>query len=167
MKFALGSRMKLSFIDGRSVRPPEDSPDFDEWIRKDYLGDICHLPRGFVDYRLLHKAKKIVDELACLDPLPICTCTAHRSMVIREASHQLMQFLMGLSSPFANVRSQILVMDPRPDVTKAFSMLLNVEKELQVQIHLPEQGKALAFKTEHKEEQSALPSLCHIKSRTL
>ncbi|KAL0395161.1 UNVERIFIED_CONTAM: Retrovirus-related Pol polyprotein from transposon RE2 [Sesamum latifolium] len=37
MRFALGSRMKFSFIDGRSVRPPEGSEDLDEWIRKDYL----------------------------------------------------------------------------------------------------------------------------------
>ncbi|KAL0434902.1 UNVERIFIED_CONTAM: hypothetical protein Sradi_0198100 [Sesamum radiatum] len=37
MRFALRSRMKRSFIDGRSVRPPDDSPDLDEWIRKDYL----------------------------------------------------------------------------------------------------------------------------------
>ncbi|KAL0434330.1 UNVERIFIED_CONTAM: Retrovirus-related Pol polyprotein from transposon TNT 1-94 [Sesamum latifolium] len=102
MRFALGSRMKLSFIDGRSVRPPEDSPD------------------------LTNGSKKI-----------IC--------------------------PFANVRSQILVMDPRPDFVKAFAMLLNVEKELQVQIQLPEHSKTLAFKLEHKEEQNIMPSLCHIK----
>ncbi|KAL0447877.1 UNVERIFIED_CONTAM: Retrovirus-related Pol polyprotein from transposon RE2 [Sesamum latifolium] len=213
MRFALGSRMKLSFIDGRSVRPPEDSPDFDEWIKKDYLvitwilnnvfklivdafmyvtsarvlwlelegrygrsngpmiynleREISSISQGdlsITDYYT--KLRKLWDELACLDPLPICTCAAHRGMVSREASHQLMQFLMGLSSPFANVRSQIFVMDPRPDVVKAFAMLLNVEKELQVQIQLPEHSKTLAFKLEHKEEQNIMPSLCHIKARS-
>ncbi|KAL0444145.1 UNVERIFIED_CONTAM: hypothetical protein Slati_2137200 [Sesamum latifolium] len=37
MCFALGSRMKLSFIDGRSIRSADGSPELDEWIRKDYL----------------------------------------------------------------------------------------------------------------------------------
>ncbi|KAL0457958.1 UNVERIFIED_CONTAM: Retrovirus-related Pol polyprotein from transposon RE2 [Sesamum latifolium] len=173
MKFALGSRMKLSFIDGRSVWPPEGSPELDEWIRKDYLvitWILNNVSKSIVDaFMYVTSARclwKLWDELACLDPLPVCTCTAHRGMVAREASHQLMQFLMGLSSHFANVRSQILVMDPRPDVAKVFSMLLNVEKELQVQIHLHEHSKALAFKLEHKEEQSTVPSLHHFKART-
>ncbi|KAL0443916.1 UNVERIFIED_CONTAM: Retrovirus-related Pol polyprotein from transposon TNT 1-94 [Sesamum latifolium] len=153
MRFALRSRMKLSFIDGQSVRPLEGSPDLNEWIRKDYLvitWILNNVSKSIVDafiyvtstrclwlelearygknYYL--KIRKLWDELACLDPLPACTCAAHKGMVAREASDQLMQFLMGLSSPFANVRSQILVMYPRSDVSKAFVMLLNVENEL-------------------------------------
>ncbi|KAL0456197.1 UNVERIFIED_CONTAM: hypothetical protein Slati_0958900 [Sesamum latifolium] len=158
MKFALGSRMKLSFIDGRAVRPSEDSPNLDEWIRKDYLGDL-----SITEYYT--KLRKLWDELACLDPLPVCTCTAHRGIVIREASHQMMQFLMGLSTPFANIRSQILVMDPRPDVVKAFAMLLNVEKELHVHTQFPENSKALAYKVEHKVEQNVNQPLFYMKTK--
>ncbi|KAL0404519.1 UNVERIFIED_CONTAM: hypothetical protein Sradi_2092700 [Sesamum radiatum] len=145
MKFALGSRMKLSFIDGRSIRPPNGSFELDEWIRKDYLVFIWilnNVSKSIVDaFMYVTSARclwKLWDELVCLDPLPVCTCTSHRGIVAREASHQLMQFLIGLSSPFANVRSQILVMDPRPDVAKAFSMLLNVQKELQKNRHTKE-----------------------------
>ncbi|KAL0456196.1 UNVERIFIED_CONTAM: hypothetical protein Slati_0958800 [Sesamum latifolium] len=138
MKFALGSRMKLSFIDGelfgrlKTLQTWMNGYERITWVIYPSLN--------------ITKLRKLWDELACLDPLPVCTCTAHRGIVIREASHQMMQFLMGLSTPFANIRSQILVMDPRPDVVKAFAMLLNVEKELHVHTQFPENSKALAYK---------------------
>ncbi|KAL0433245.1 UNVERIFIED_CONTAM: Retrovirus-related Pol polyprotein from transposon RE2 [Sesamum latifolium] len=134
MWFALGSRMKLSFIDGRSARPPEGSPDLDEWTRKDYMAItwiLNNVPKMIVDaFMYVTSARSLWLELEAIYDKS-CTCAAHKSMVTRKASHQLMQFLMGLSSRDANVRSQILVIDPMPDVTKAFAMLLNVEKELQ------------------------------------
>ncbi|KAL0405057.1 UNVERIFIED_CONTAM: hypothetical protein Sradi_2146500 [Sesamum radiatum] len=37
IKFALGSRKKLSFRDGRSIRLADDSDELDEWIRIDYM----------------------------------------------------------------------------------------------------------------------------------
>ncbi|KAL0355010.1 UNVERIFIED_CONTAM: Retrovirus-related Pol polyprotein from transposon RE1 [Sesamum radiatum] len=37
VRFALGSRKKLSFIDGRAIRPADDSDELDEWIRIDYM----------------------------------------------------------------------------------------------------------------------------------
>ncbi|KAK4400669.1 hypothetical protein Sango_1173000 [Sesamum angolense] len=33
MRFALGAKKKLSFIDGTSVRPADNSEELDEWIR--------------------------------------------------------------------------------------------------------------------------------------
>ncbi|KAL0379285.1 UNVERIFIED_CONTAM: hypothetical protein Sradi_0620300 [Sesamum radiatum] len=37
VKFALGAKKKLSFIDGRSVRPADNSEELDEWIRIDCM----------------------------------------------------------------------------------------------------------------------------------
>ncbi|KAL0307924.1 UNVERIFIED_CONTAM: hypothetical protein Sangu_3002700 [Sesamum angustifolium] len=79
------------------------------------------------------KIKMLWDELTCLDPIPPCACTAHRQIVEQEASRQLMRFLMGLNNVFQHVRSQILLMEPRPHVQTVFSMVLRVEKQLQVQ----------------------------------
>ncbi|KAL0404413.1 UNVERIFIED_CONTAM: Retrovirus-related Pol polyprotein from transposon RE2 [Sesamum radiatum] len=106
MRFALGSRMKLNFIDGCSVR---------------------HL-------------------------------TIHQIWMNGSGKTIWCQF--------ANVRSQILVMDPRSDVTKAFAMLLNVEKELQVQIQIPDNTEATAFKVEHKEEHNIAQSLYHMRAKS-
>ncbi|KAL2224246.1 UNVERIFIED_CONTAM: hypothetical protein Sindi_3045000, partial [Sesamum indicum] len=46
-----------------------------------------------------------------------------------KSSDQLMQFLMGLNDTYDHVRSQILMMEPYPNVSKAFSMVLRVEKQ--------------------------------------
>ncbi|KAK4419226.1 hypothetical protein Salat_2335400 [Sesamum alatum] len=37
IKFALGARKKLSFIDGRAIRPNDNSDELNEWIRVDYM----------------------------------------------------------------------------------------------------------------------------------
>ncbi|KAL0323647.1 UNVERIFIED_CONTAM: hypothetical protein Sangu_1984000 [Sesamum angustifolium] len=37
IRFGLGAWKKLSFIDGRFVRPTNDSEELDEWIRNDYM----------------------------------------------------------------------------------------------------------------------------------
>ncbi|KAL0449571.1 UNVERIFIED_CONTAM: Retrovirus-related Pol polyprotein from transposon TNT 1-94 [Sesamum latifolium] len=140
MRFALGShgsRMKLSFIDGRSVRPPEGSDDLDEWIMKDYL---------VITWILNNVSKTIVDFFMYV--------TSARSLWLELEA-----------SPYANVRSQILVMDPRPDVTKAFAMLLNVKKELQVQILIPDTSKTLSFKVEHKDDQGTAQHLYHMRTK--
>ncbi|KAL0347962.1 UNVERIFIED_CONTAM: hypothetical protein Sangu_1024000 [Sesamum angustifolium] len=37
IKLALGAKMKLSFIDGRSVKPAAGPEDYDQWIRIDCM----------------------------------------------------------------------------------------------------------------------------------
>ncbi|KAL0430697.1 UNVERIFIED_CONTAM: Retrovirus-related Pol polyprotein from transposon RE2 [Sesamum radiatum] len=183
MRFALGSRMKLSFIHGRSVRPPEGSDDLDERIRKDYLvvtWILNNVSKTIVDaFMYVTSARSLWLELEArygksngpmiynLEREISSISQEHKNLIAREVSHQLMQFLMGLSSPYANVRSQILVMDPRPDVTKAFAMLLNVEKELQVQTLISDTSKTLAFKVEHKDDQGTAQNLYHLRTKPL
>ncbi|KAL0339458.1 UNVERIFIED_CONTAM: Retrovirus-related Pol polyprotein from transposon RE1 [Sesamum angustifolium] len=198
VRFALGAKKKLSFIDGRSVRPTDNSEELDEWIRIDcmiitwilnsvskeivdafiyatsaralwlelearYGGsngpmiynlerEISSISQGDMSVTTYFtKIKMLWDELICLDPLPVCTCTAHRQTADREASRQLMRFLMGLSSVYEHVRRQILLMEPRPHVQKAFAMVLQVEKELQVQVHLPDTNNGVVYQLQHRD----------------
>ncbi|KAL0327233.1 UNVERIFIED_CONTAM: Retrovirus-related Pol polyprotein from transposon RE2 [Sesamum angustifolium] len=175
VRFALGAKKKLSFIDGRSVRPTDNSEELDEWIRIDcmiitwilnsvskeivdafiyatsaralwlelearYGGsngpmiynlerEISSISQGDMSVTTYFtKIKMLWDELICLDPLPVCTCTAHRQTADREASRQLMRFLMGLSSVYEHVRRQILLMEPRPHVQKALQWFFRLRK---------------------------------------
>ncbi|KAL0392792.1 UNVERIFIED_CONTAM: Retrovirus-related Pol polyprotein from transposon RE1 [Sesamum radiatum] len=96
------------------------------------------------------------DELIELKPTPQCTgngCTCGARQVVAELAlfTQLLQFLMGLSDDFDNVRHQILVMEPIPSVNKAYSMVASVEKQRQVHLSGTE-NVALHAKTEHKRE---------------
>ncbi|XP_020552460.1 uncharacterized protein LOC110012589 [Sesamum indicum] len=75
------------------------------------------------------KLKKLWDELAILDPLPVCTCGTSKKLADRATSYQLIQFLVGLSDAYDHVRNQILLMDPLPTAAKAYSMVHRVEKQ--------------------------------------
>ncbi|KAL0446249.1 UNVERIFIED_CONTAM: hypothetical protein Slati_1752800 [Sesamum latifolium] len=145
IRFALGVRKKPNFIDGRSVRPADDSDELDEWIRTDYMvttwilnmiskeivdafiyassarslwlelearyggsngpmiynleREIASISQGEMSFTTYFtKIKMLWDELVCLDPIPACTCPAHRHIVKREDSRQLMRSLMGLNN---------------------------------------------------------------------
>ncbi|KAJ8750937.1 hypothetical protein K2173_016118 [Erythroxylum novogranatense] len=86
--------------------------------------------------------KKLWDELWCLMPIPQCTCGAvaqctcgaPRALADLTSLNQLMQFLMGLNESYDHVRNQILVIEPLPTINKAYSMVLRVEKQREVQM---------------------------------
>lgn len=93
------------------------------------------------------KLKKYWDELACLTLVPECTCGSAK--VISEAldSNKLIQFLMGLSDVYDPIRGQLLLMEPLPNVNRAYSMILRVEKQREVNqmfVGVQESGAFLA-----------------------
>ncbi|KAL0303759.1 UNVERIFIED_CONTAM: Retrovirus-related Pol polyprotein from transposon RE2 [Sesamum radiatum] len=89
----------------------------------------------------LTKVTKLWNELSCFKPAPRCKCGACTCGVNKEieddmASTQLVQFLMGLHESFNNERSQILMLDPLPNIEKAFAMVYSFEKQRMVQDEL-------------------------------
>ncbi|CAA2968605.1 Hypothetical predicted protein [Olea europaea subsp. europaea] len=68
-------------------------------------------------------------------------------MTDREASNKLMQFLMGLNESYDNLKNQILSMDPWPTVNRAYSMMMQVEKQRQVQMVYSEGSETNALFT--------------------
>ncbi|KAL2228047.1 UNVERIFIED_CONTAM: Retrovirus-related Pol polyprotein from transposon TNT 1-94 [Sesamum indicum] len=78
------------------------------------------------------KLKKLWDEQATLDPPPICSCGAGTKFAEKTNFTQLIQFLMGLNDAYDHIRNQILVMDPLPSMGRAYSMILQVEKQREV-----------------------------------
>ncbi|KAL0451877.1 UNVERIFIED_CONTAM: hypothetical protein Slati_1165800 [Sesamum latifolium] len=81
--------------------------------------------------------KQYWDELVCLKPPAMCSCgqcicDSNKAKQKEIEEDHLMQFLMGLSEPYDNIRSQILVLDPLPSVNKAYSMILRVERQRRV-----------------------------------
>lgn len=64
------------------------------------------------------------------------TCTINEKLMQRESSIKLSQFKMGLNDTFDFIRSQILALDPLLDVSKAYSMVLRVEKEKNIRFSI-------------------------------
>ena len=78
------------------------------------------------------KLKRLWDELACITPTTQCTCGESKEAANTKMGDQLMQFLMGLHDDYDHVRNQILMMDPLPNTSRAYSMVLRIGKEKEI-----------------------------------
>lgn len=56
----------------------------------------------------------------------MCNCGFVKLMIEIDGDDKLIQFLMGLSDYYDNMRNQILITEPLPSVNKAYSMVLKV-----------------------------------------
>ncbi|KAK4394101.1 hypothetical protein Sango_1880900 [Sesamum angolense] len=86
----------------------------------------------------LKKVTKLWNELSALAPVPKCrcgdcSCGINKAIDDLTSSTQVMQFLMGLHDSFNNDRSQILMLDPLPDIEKTFSMVYSIGEQGLVQ----------------------------------
>ncbi|KAL2466545.1 Uncharacterized protein Adt_42396 [Abeliophyllum distichum] len=110
--------------------------------------EISSITQGNISVVVYYtKLKKLWDEYACLMPIPSCTCGAAKEVAETNTFNRLMQFLMGLNDFFDHIRNQILVMDPLPNVNKAYSMILRVEKHRDVHHLFPEINDNTAMMT--------------------
>ncbi|CAJ2656660.1 unnamed protein product [Trifolium pratense] len=82
--------------------------------------------------------KKLWQELDNFRPIPAshcvhnCTheCAAIAKMKSYKESDQVIRFLKGLNEPYHAVRSQIMLMDPLPSISKVYSLLVQQERQI-------------------------------------
>ncbi|RDX57886.1 hypothetical protein CR513_62840, partial [Mucuna pruriens] len=85
--------------------------------------------------------KALWQELDNFRPIPSCKCARRCSSCTliptiekyREADRVIL-FLKGLHENYSAVRSQIMLMDPLPTVNKVFSLLIQQERQLNIQL---------------------------------
>lgn len=67
----------------------------------------------------------------------ICQCSCGAKAVVHKAKQdqRLIQFLMGLNEMYTPVRGSILMMNPLPSIAQAFSILIQEEKQREVEPH--------------------------------
>ncbi|XP_017420238.1 uncharacterized protein LOC108330251 [Vigna angularis] len=100
------------------------------------LQDIHSIKQGergisqfFTDLKILW------EELESLRPIPTCTCDipcscelSKISLKYREIEHVIC-FLKGLNDTYNTVRTQILLMDPLPNINRVFSLIMQQERQ--------------------------------------
>lgn len=75
------------------------------------------------------------EELENYRPIPLCTCAvrctcdSNRNARVFRGGNYVMRFLMGLNENYSMVKSQILMMNPFPDLNFAFSTVLQFERQ--------------------------------------
>ncbi|XP_073067251.1 uncharacterized protein [Primulina eburnea] len=69
------------------------------------------------------RLRTLWDELKDFQPIAPCHCGSMKQRVNFQNHECVLQFLMGLNDSYAQIRAQILMMDPLPVISKAFSLL--------------------------------------------
>ncbi|XP_019153543.1 PREDICTED: uncharacterized protein LOC109150021 [Ipomoea nil] len=84
------------------------------------------------------KSKSLWEEMNELRPLPICKCNPHCSCNLidevrkdREVD-QIIRFLQGLIEDYNSLKSNVLVLDPLPEMHKIFVMAEKFERQLNI-----------------------------------
>ncbi|CAL5205598.1 unnamed protein product [Lathyrus oleraceus] len=81
--------------------------------------------------------KVLWDELENYRPIPhckcaiACTCGAIDSIKTYRQQDYVIRFLKGLNDKFSHTKSQIMLMNPLPDIDTVFSMLIQQEREIE------------------------------------
>ncbi|KAI4344933.1 hypothetical protein L6164_012110 [Bauhinia variegata] len=75
------------------------------------------------------KLSALWDELSSYQTNPLYSSGALREILKANERDRLIEFLHGLQESYASIRSQILSQDPLPSVNKAYSMLLQEERQ--------------------------------------
>ncbi|XP_019224191.1 PREDICTED: uncharacterized protein LOC109205890 [Nicotiana attenuata] len=116
--------------------------------------EINDLSQGSLDITSYYmKMKKLWEELNTLIAKSHCTCNclcgAKESMHKAEQDRRLIQFLMGLNETYTVVRGSILMMNPLPSIAQAFSLLIQEERQREINpsIHLALESLALNANT--------------------
>jgi len=76
------------------------------------------------------KLKGLWDELGACLQLPTCNCAKEYNFSKHQEAEKVHQFLMGLdSTQFGVVRSNILAIEPLPNLNKVYAMILREESQ--------------------------------------
>ncbi|XP_058756759.1 uncharacterized protein LOC131629981 [Vicia villosa] len=122
----------------------------------DLQEEICMLKQGDASISSYYTKLKILwQELDNFRPIPECSCistclaiTKIRSY--RESDH-VIRFLKGLNDQYSAIRSQIMLMDPLPNLCKVYSLLVQQERQAITPI---EEVKVLAVSNQNSYPQS-------------
>ncbi|KAL0322382.1 UNVERIFIED_CONTAM: hypothetical protein Scaly_2534600 [Sesamum calycinum] len=125
---SLGSKMKLGFIDGSFSKPAAGSKNLEKWKRGDLM---------ITSWLWNSIAKEIVG-----------------AYIRNISSVNQGNLSLSLTTYFTNLKqlwNEVLMMDPLPDLEKAFSMVMSMEKQHAVHIELAENTNNVAYQLVMKE----------------
>ncbi|KAM5550166.1 hypothetical protein ABKV19_001222 [Rosa sericea] len=121
MLMALTIKNKKGFVDGTLAKPTHNPSEQLQWERCNTL----------VKTWLLGAMSKDISNsvIHCKDARSICDAAPEVKSFIE--AQKTMKFLMGLNEGFAQIRSNIISLDPLPTLNKAYAMVLRQEKQVE------------------------------------
>ncbi|XP_052116144.1 uncharacterized protein LOC127746561 [Arachis duranensis] len=140
MLLALKSKNKMKFVYGSLKKPDKNDPLFELYHEGDRfriaeLQEELYGPRqGEMSVtQYFTKLKSLWEEFDDFMPIPPCNCESVCTCGLEEMRKHRMEyhatkFLRGLNELFANVRAQVMLMEPLPDLKAVFSMMTRQER---------------------------------------
>ncbi|KAF1877124.1 hypothetical protein Lal_00015785 [Lupinus albus] len=120
----------------------------------DLLQEFYHLHQGNLTIsEFFNELKTIWEEIETFRPtrkckcITPCPCGIFQDLTNYREYDYVIRFLKGLNEKYAQVRSQIMLMDPLPHISKAFSMFIQQERQINITLspNLELDPKALNF----------------------
>ncbi|KAK9740965.1 hypothetical protein RND81_03G073400 [Saponaria officinalis] len=155
MTMALSSKNKQGFLDGTTAMPAATSPKLQQWRRSDtmvrywILNSMAdELKEGFLTVK---SAKALWNDiLESCGALENCTCNLLKKVLEQASKEKVITFLMGLNETYDNLRSNILSMEPLPNINKAYSIVQQIESQKRISNVLNLTQDASAFVSEKR-----------------
>ncbi|XP_019462909.1 PREDICTED: uncharacterized protein LOC109361828 [Lupinus angustifolius] len=154
MRMSLISKQKFEFVDGSIQMPAKEDPIFKAWERANNMDHkayeiweelrerffqgnlfrIADLQETIANYRQgelsvskYHtEMKSLWDELEIFRPLAKCNYNSEKF----RTEDKVIRFLKGLNDSYSNVRSQIMLMEPLPNMNKVLSLVIQQETQM-------------------------------------
>ncbi|XP_070057449.1 uncharacterized protein [Nicotiana tomentosiformis] len=95
--------------------------------------EISSIPQGSSNTAsYFNRIKKLWDELAFSISYPSCICGRKEAFQKIEEGQKVHQFLMSLNENYSNVRRNILMMKPLPNIDNVYAILIEDESQADV-----------------------------------
>ncbi|XP_073121584.1 uncharacterized protein [Henckelia pumila] len=92
---------------------------------------LTGLQQGSMDVNTYYtRLRTLWDELKDFQPVSVCNCGSMKEWMNYQNQECVMQFLMELNDSYAQIRAQILMMEPTPVISKVFSLVLQEESNV-------------------------------------
>ena len=96
------------------------------------------------------KMKALWDQINGNNPIPVCSrnkcsCNLTQKFLKAQEDERIVYFLMKLNPKFANVRTNILMMQPLPNIALAYRLIIHEEKQQSITEISSQNDQPMAF----------------------
>ncbi|XP_022852686.1 uncharacterized protein LOC111374264 [Olea europaea var. sylvestris] len=91
------------------------------------------------------KLKILLDELMNYESIPNCTCGGLNVVVQNQQRDCVMKFLMGLNETYKEIKAQILLIKPFPNLNEVYSLVQQEEKRREISNPAPTNADSMAL----------------------
>ncbi|XP_050210032.1 uncharacterized protein LOC126660517 [Mercurialis annua] len=139
MRIFLLSKNKLKFMDGSISVPSKEDVIFHVWERCNNM---------VLSWILRSLSPSIAQSILWMDNALDCHYDVLKIVKDYQEGDYVIRFLKGLNECFSVVKTQTLMMDPLPKINKAFSLVLQHERQMGVGVIATKNNESVIFTTQ-------------------